>query len=572
MVSISKLSFALLSLITQLSNAKNLGYHSLDFQVTQGKNFKDSLPRSQFQSQLIKREIDGIVDMEIENQSTFYSVSLKIGSQDEEVIVLVDTGSSDLWVTSSSNPYCSSSSSSSKKFRNLNDTEFLNGLNSNKEEDGNLLESYSLNNKASTKTSSVSSSVATINCNKYGTFDSSKSSTFSSNNTDFYILYGDSTFALGQWGTDTLVIDGLEVKDLSFAVANSTNSSVGVLGIGLEGLETTNAGALAGSNPYTYANLPVKLVQDGLIERTVYSLYLNDSSSSSGSVLFGGVDHSKYSGDLITVPIINTLESSGYSTAIEFQITLSGISIGSESVTSNQYAALLDSGTTLTYAPSSIISSIASAINAKYSSDYGYYVLTCPTSSSSNVTFNFQGVEIQVPLDDLLLQVSSSSLCVLAVLDSGDSSFILGDSFLRSAYVVYDLDNLEISLAQSNLNSDSENIDVVSASTIPSATQAASYSSTFDNSGTSTDGSEITFNIGTGTSVSSTTTKSKNTSTVQTIVRSSSKTTTTGTGTGTTGSSSSSTANVKNSGDRLSNQFNFITWVFGGVSFILFMI
>lgn len=45
-----------------------------------------------------------------------------------------------------------------------------------------------------------------------------------------------------------------------------------------------------------------------------------------------------------------------------------------------------------------------------------------------------------------------SPKCLFGILRFRDNGGLLGDTFLRSAYVVYNLDNNEISLAQSNFN------------------------------------------------------------------------------------------------------------------------
>ena len=52
---------------------------------------------------------------------------------------------------------------------------------------------------------------------------------------------------------------------------------------------------------------------------------------------------------------------------------------------------------------------------------------------------------------------------------------MLGDTFLRSAYVVYDLDNNEISLAQTDFNSASDNIVEITNGTngVPGATSVS---------------------------------------------------------------------------------------------------
>jgi hypothetical protein len=72
---------------------------------------------------------------------------------------------------------------------------------------------------------------------------------------------------------------------------------VGVLGIGY----TTDEAVV--NHQSSYANLPKAMVADGLINSNAYSLWLNDLDANTGSILFGGVDSDKYTGDLETLPI-----------------------------------------------------------------------------------------------------------------------------------------------------------------------------------------------------------------------------------------------------------------------------
>ena len=63
---------------------------------------------------------------------------------------------------------------------------------------------------------------------------------------------------------------------------------------------------------------------------------------------------------------------------------------------------------------------------------------------------------------------------ILGIAPAGSSTPVLGDTFLRSAYVVYDLHNNEISLAQTNFNSTGSNIMEITNSSVPDATGVAS--------------------------------------------------------------------------------------------------
>ncbi|ODV94949.1 hypothetical protein PACTADRAFT_3836 [Pachysolen tannophilus NRRL Y-2460] len=442
-----KASFWILSLLICLSFAFSASLNKLDtedgvvafsFHVHRGNTLEDATRYNR--PYLSKRSNeDGTLSSTILNEQSFYLANISVGSSQQQIGVLLDTGSADMWLMSQSNPYCDS----------------------------------------------------TVDCNKYGTFNESNSTTFESNNTDFSIGYVDHRFATGEWGHDDITINGVTVNQQSFAVANKSNSSISVLGIGFAGLESTNDP----TNGYTYANLPIKMVEQGIIKKSVYSLYLNSSQVSTGNILFGGVDHEKYTGSLQTVEIVNT--DSDSSKPITVAVTLSSISVGSNVVTSQTSAALLDSGTTAIYAPSAVFTALGEALGASYSSALGAYTFNCiDESNDTAVTFDFTGAQINVTLYELQIDVSelSSSVsdangsCAISIFKSSDSSYILGDVFLTSAYVVYDLENYQVSLAQSNQNSTETNIEVIQ-STVPSASTAKYYSSTWSGSSSSSSSS-----------------------------------------------------------------------------------
>lgn len=52
----------------------------------------------------------------------------------------------------------------------------------------------------------------------------------------------------------------------------------------------------------TYPSVMDNLVDQGIIARKAYSLYLNDLESNRGSVVFGGIDTTKYTGELVALP------------------------------------------------------------------------------------------------------------------------------------------------------------------------------------------------------------------------------------------------------------------------------
>jgi hypothetical protein len=132
-------------------------------------------------------------------------------------------------------------------------------------------------------------------------------------------------------------------------------------------------------------------------------------------------------------------------------ITSSGTSI----ISTTGALALLDSGTSLTLVPQDVLQAILPLFtNPQYNSDDGYYTVPCSDSSNGGYfTFEFGFAVIKVSLAEFVIPVGDG-ICALGFLESGDATYILGDTFLRSAYVVYDLVNNQVGLAQSSFNKD----------------------------------------------------------------------------------------------------------------------
>ncbi|KAH3671008.1 hypothetical protein OGAPHI_000719 [Ogataea philodendri] len=463
----------------------------LEAAISRGDTFKDSV-RGAKPYMLEKRADDGSVTMELKNTQSFYEVELGMGSDNQTVGVLLDTGSSDLWVMNSNNSYCSSNSNKKrglaleKRGRSLQDLRNLNVSPGKAVQRADTTETRTEFFGGNEATSSVAAE-ATLDCSKYGTFDPDSSNSFHKNGTDFAITYADKTFANGVWGYDDISFGGVTVEDFSFAVADDTDSEMGVFGIGFRELETTYSSNTS-ETPYIYQNLPFKLVDQGLTNKAAYSVYLNSSDASTGTVLFGAVDHSKYTGTLGLVPIINTAASAGYKNPIQLEITLSAITAsdgsGSQaSVGVGAAAALFDTGTTLTYAPSDIIEQIAELFQLQYSSSAGAYVTKCSSVEDYTLNFDFQGQVIEAPLSSFLVSLqtnsgSTSSYCALGIFSSGDSSFTLGDSFLQNVYFVADLEDYQLAVAPVNLSASSEDLEAITSG-IPSASSVSAYSSTW---------------------------------------------------------------------------------------------
>lgn len=374
------------------------------------------------------RRRSGSVEASLDNEETLYFVNASIGTPAQSLRLHLDTGSSDLWVNSASSSLCLGKSKP---------------------------------------------------CSYAGTYDANSSSTYGYVGSWFNISYVDGSGASGDYVTDTVTIGGTTVDDLQFGVGYTSSSAQGILGVGYP----VNEVQVGRAKKDAYDNLPAKMASDGTIASNAYSLWLNDLDASTGSILFGGVDTAQYTGSLETLPI---QASSG--TYSEFLITLTSVVLDNVTIAEDQaLAVLLDSGSSLTYLPDTWVEQIYTETGAQYDSNEGAAYVPCSLADDTRtLDFTFTSPTIKVDMNELVLDLVTTSgkrptftngvtACLFGIAPAGSSTNVLGDTFLRSAYVVYDIDNNEISIAQTNFNATDSNVKAIGTGTsaVPDAVAVA---------------------------------------------------------------------------------------------------
>jgi elongation factor G len=176
-------------------------------------------------------------------------------------------------------------------------------------------------------------------------------------------------------------------------------------------------------------------------------------------------------------------------------------SSGQDTLTSQSFPipVILDSGTTLSYLPTDLARQAWKEVGAVYAPQVGAAVLPCNMQNSGGYfSFGFagpSGPRINVTMDELVLDLTSGraptftsgvyegqEVCQFGIQNFTQAPYLLGDTFLRSAYVVYDLVNNQIGIAATDFNSTDSNIvpfPSMSAQ-IPSATVAPDQSEVTD--------------------------------------------------------------------------------------------
>ncbi|KUJ13564.1 acid protease [Mollisia scopiformis] len=403
-----------------------------------------------FANSTLTKKRQGTVETPDINYQTqlLYIVQLQIGTPPQSTYVQLDTGSSDLVVETDSSNICSQAPPNP--------------------------------------------------CTNFGSYDANSSSTYEYSDSNFQVSYGGGDGATGDWGSDTMMIGGAVLQNTQFGIMYRTTVLEGIVGVSYPIIEGRNTF----SGEPIYDNLPVLLVKQGYIASRAFSLWTNDDRASAGTLLFGGIDTSKFSGELVTIDLVAS-GFDGFPGVVDFTLALNGVS-GTDASSNpvsfvdgaNTINVLMDSGTTITGLPQDLTTSIWAFVGATPdSSNPTSANIPCSAGSSTEtINFAFNGITINVPLSQLVIfPDSNNEICFFGIDISTD--YIIGDTVLAAMYVVYDLDNNQISLAPTIFDSTApENILQImagpggvpdtssSSAAVPSTVSSSAPSSTMSSS------------------------------------------------------------------------------------------
>ncbi|KAF3044560.1 hypothetical protein E8E11_005810 [Didymella keratinophila] len=319
----------------------------------------------------------------------------------------------------------------------------------------------------------------------YFSFDPTKSSTLINTSIPFDARYGlaPDLAVVGQYYNDTLSVAGLpSLPNATFAVGNLppllyVQGNRGIFGVGTKLSESVYAGP---TSPYrgdlnkTYTPLWKKFALAALEGKRMFSVWLNAQGARTGTVQFGGEDAAKYQGKLASVPL--NLEPDGR--VREWNVNLTGVARvpgvtreqASTRLTPNNYSVdvTLDSGSPNMYVPTALYEDNVKDLNATEVINGAPYV-PCSLRSAREVSLVFEFAtrtredmaKIRVPYSEIVYLLglpvtvppvenrNGERMYYFGILLNDGPVRLLGATFLRSAYVVFELDQKELRLAQS---------------------------------------------------------------------------------------------------------------------------
>jgi hypothetical protein len=346
--------------------------------------------------------------------------------------------------------------------------------------------------------------------------DSSSSSSY-----DFDNYYSDGSYAEGKFFNDSIALGDVSFDNFTVGLVNYTDRYIGVLGLGY--------------NDTAHSTFADRLVAEGLINSTTYSIWVDDAQASSGNILFGAIDTTKFEGNLSRVSssyagykmlmMISSINATTKDSAEPISITYSAEDDDNyfydsvyDGTSSGQYMFSVTFAPTDPFSvlPDDVVSQIWEVAGAYYDSRVGMALIGCnagTNDASTNYTFRLgrgsNGPNISVALEDLIVPVTDvdlatyssyssyldTELCLFGVQNTSygysySTGYSLGSGVLRRTYSVLDFANDEIAIAPVRFGA-TETSNIVAfatyGSTAPSATMdcTASYCYKTSSDGTS---------------------------------------------------------------------------------------
>ncbi|KAM3472908.1 hypothetical protein MY8738_008645 [Beauveria namnaoensis] len=242
---------------------------------------------------------------------------------------------------------------------------------------------------------------------------------------------------------DKMSLGGLNIKNASFSIIKNAPRTLknfnSIFGFGMPDEPTSKEEG-------QFVPTITLLANQGLIGRRLFSLEIGD-----GGVLLRGVNRKKFWGRLgkqkMTVHPYH-----GKSYVISFNEVSSTAKDGSKSSLSPSkqgIPALIDTGSTTNYFPPSIYQEILKKFpDAKPIENYPLYRVNCSLRDvNASIDLAFGKTTITMPYSNFIHPpYEKGDPCVLGMMESHEHT-VLGQPFMRSAYIVIDQDNSEVYLA-----------------------------------------------------------------------------------------------------------------------------
>jgi len=329
--------------------------------------------------------------LDIEGQDVGYLATIQMGTPPQNFLILMDSGSADLWVGSEN---CQSQGGGG--------------------------------------------------CGNHNFLGPQSSSSFVDTGNPFEVTYGTGQVS-GDIVNDDVSIAGLTLNNHTFGVANTESVDFSSDSTPFDGLMGLAQSTLSQQQTLT----PIEsLASAGLVPAPIvsYKIPRLADNLNDGEITFGALDPTKFdSATLVTVPNVNT---QGFWEAALDAATVNGVNTGLTGRTT-----ILDTGTTLMVLPAADAQTIHDNIQGAASDGQGGFTVPCTLTDSVALTYSGQVFTID-PRDIAFSPVDASDPtgnCTSGITSGqigGATEWLVGDTFLKNAYFSTDVTQNTVSLAK----------------------------------------------------------------------------------------------------------------------------
>merc|ERR1711977_537131 len=302
-------------------------------------------------------------------------------------------------------------------------------------------------------------------CKVHNTFDPSSSTSFKDIGKTFNISYGSGQVG-GKLGTDTISFAGMSFP-MTLGVADMTSDDFNSFPIdGILGLSQSKG---------DYPIFLETLVESKSLKSNVFGVSLNRAAdgTNTGEINFGEPNTSKYSGSLNYNDV--SKDAGG-----DWAISLGNVGVGSTQANVKGRLAFVDTGTSFIFCPPEDAKLVYALVAGAETTNNVTYTVPCTTTTA--LTFTFGSTTYNVDSKDWVSPMANG-ICTGNIYGQAvtPENWLLGDTFLKNVYSVFDADKDRLGFAQKNAAAAT-----VSSTSTPSSSSTTSTGTT---SATGTDSS-----------------------------------------------------------------------------------
>jgi hypothetical protein len=334
---------------------------------------------------------DNSLGLDIEANDIGYLATVQMGTPPRDFLILMDSGSADLWV----------------------------GAENCQSENGG-------------------------GCGNHKFLGPQSSQTFVDSNRPFSVTYGTGSVS-GNIISDNLAIAGLQLNKHVFGVASTESVEFSDDATPFDGLMGLAKSTLSNQQTAT----PIEALADqGLVKAAVigYKISRQADNKNDGEITFGDVDPTKFNPE--TAVTLANVNNQGFWEANLDAVSVNGVDLGFEGRT-----AILDTGTSLMVIPQADAEKIHAQIPGAQADGQGGFTVPCNTQAQVALTFGgqafaidprdiaFQPLDANDPNGDCVSGIASGNI-------GGANEWLVGDTFLKNAYFATDVGRDQMTLAK----------------------------------------------------------------------------------------------------------------------------